>query len=62
LFPAEEVPHIATLIARDAPFYDATITPEAIDGLNKFGKAAGLIAEPAPYEQLVATQFRALWK
>lgn len=62
LFPPEEVPLIAGLIARDAPFYDATITPEAIAGLNAFAKAAGLIAKPVPYEDLVAVQFRDLWQ
>jgi ABC-type nitrate/sulfonate/bicarbonate transport system substrate-binding protein len=62
LFAPEAAALIATLIARDAPFYDAAITPEAIDGLNKFGKTEGLIAEPVPYEQLVATQFRDLWR
>jgi NitT/TauT family transport system substrate-binding protein len=62
LFPAEEVPLIAGLIARDAPFYDAGISRDAIDGLNTFAKASGLIAEPVPYERLVATQFHSLWK
>ena len=62
LFPPEEASLIAGLIARDAPFYDAAVAPEAIDGLNKFAKAGGLIAEPAPYDRLVATQFRKLWK
>jgi NitT/TauT family transport system substrate-binding protein len=57
LFPAEEVPLIAGLIARDAPFYDAGISREAIDGLNKFAKASGLITATVPYERLVATQF-----
>jgi len=61
LFPPEETPLIAGLIARDAPFYDATISPEAIDGLNKFAKVSGLIAEPVPYDRLVASQFRSLW-
>jgi ABC-type nitrate/sulfonate/bicarbonate transport system substrate-binding protein len=61
LFPAAEVPLIAKLIARDAPFYDATISPEAIDGLNRFAEAAGLIGEAVPYDRLVATQFRPLW-
>jgi NitT/TauT family transport system substrate-binding protein len=61
LFPAEEIAHIAGLIARDAPFYDATISSAAVDGLNKFAKAAGLTAEAAPYEKLVASQFRQLW-
>jgi len=37
---------IADLIERDAPFYDATITPEAIDGLNKVCRGRGLIAAP----------------
>ena len=61
LFPPDEVPLIAGLIARDAPFYDAAISPEAIDGLNKFAMARGLIAEPVPYDRLVASQFRNLW-
>jgi ABC-type nitrate/sulfonate/bicarbonate transport system substrate-binding protein len=61
LFPPEETPLIAGLIARDAPFYDAAISPEAIDGLNKFAMARGLIAEPVPYDRLVASQFRNLW-
>ena len=61
LFPPEETPLIAGLIARDARFYDATISPEAIDGLNKFAQASGLIAEPVPYDRLVASQFHSLW-
>jgi ABC-type nitrate/sulfonate/bicarbonate transport system substrate-binding protein len=61
LFPPEETPLIAGLIARDAPFYDAGISPEAIDGLNKFAKASGLIADAVPYDRLVASQFRHLW-
>jgi len=61
LFPPEETPLIAGLIARDAPFYDAGISPEAIDGLNTFAKASGLITDPIPYDRLVAAQFRHLW-
>jgi NitT/TauT family transport system substrate-binding protein len=52
---------IAGLIARDAPFYDASISTEAVEGLNKFALASGLTPEPVAYEQLVATQFRNLW-
>jgi NitT/TauT family transport system substrate-binding protein len=61
LFPPEEAPLIAGLIARDTPFYDATISAEAVDGLNKFAKACGLISEPVPFDRLVASQFRELW-
>jgi hypothetical protein len=39
---------IAGLIKRDAPFYDPTISPEAIDGLNRFAKAVRLVSEAAP--------------
>lgn len=52
---------IADLIARDAPFYDATISTEAVTGLNKFAKANGLIVAPIPYDELVASEFRDLW-
>jgi NitT/TauT family transport system substrate-binding protein len=62
LFPAEEASLIGGLIARDAPYYDANISTEAVDGLNKFAKANGLIAEPVPYDRLVAAQFRDLWE
>jgi ABC-type nitrate/sulfonate/bicarbonate transport system substrate-binding protein len=61
LFPPDEAALIAGLVARDAPFYDAAISPEAVAGLNKFAKASGLIAEPISYDRLVASQFRHLW-
>jgi NitT/TauT family transport system substrate-binding protein len=61
LFPPEEACLIAGLVARDAPFYDANISPQAIDGLNIFAEGCGLIAEPAPYDRLVASQFRPIW-
>jgi NitT/TauT family transport system substrate-binding protein len=62
LFAPEAASLIAGLIARDTPFYDATISAEAIDGINKFALANGLLAEPLSYDGLVATQFRHLWR
>jgi NitT/TauT family transport system substrate-binding protein len=61
LFPPEEASLIAGLIARDAPFYQAGISPEAVEGINRFAAANGLITEPVPYERMVAAQFRELW-
>jgi len=61
LFPADEASLIAGLIRRDAPYYDASISIEAIDGLNKLAKANGLVSDQVPYDQLVASQFRHLW-
>jgi ABC-type nitrate/sulfonate/bicarbonate transport system substrate-binding protein len=62
LFAPEAAALIADLIARDAPFYDATISVEAVEGINKLAIANGLLAEPLPYDRLVAAQFRHLWK
>ncbi len=61
LFAPEAASLIAGLIARDAPFYDATITQDAVDGINAFAMANGLLTGPLPYDRLVATQFRDLW-
>jgi NitT/TauT family transport system substrate-binding protein len=62
LFPADEAQLIASLIERDAPFYDAEISHDAVDGLVKFAKTSGLIKDAVPYEDLVATEFAHLWK
>ena len=52
LFPGEEADMMSILVGRDAPFYDATITAEAVDGLNKFAIANGLLEQPLDYEQI----------
>jgi hypothetical protein len=58
----EEASLIGGLVARDAPFYDANISPEAVDGLNKIDGANGLISRAVPYDRLVAPSFiRQLW-
>ena len=62
LFAPEAASLIAGLVARDAPFYDATISAEAVDGINTFAMANGLLAEPLAYDRFVATQFRDMWK
>jgi hypothetical protein len=61
LFPSEETSIIATLVERDAPFYDASISEEAIANVNAFAQKIGLLSKPVPYAQVVATQFRELW-
>jgi NitT/TauT family transport system substrate-binding protein len=62
LFPGEEAEMIPVLVGRDAPFYDATITPEAVNGLNKFALANGLLTEPLAYEAIVATAMKGNWQ
>lgn len=62
LFPAAEAGLIAELIRRDAPFYDASISTHSVDALNSFARDLGILSGTAPYEQVVATRFRHLWK
>ncbi len=61
LFPAEEAELIAGQIARDAEFYDATITEDMVAKTAQFTRDIGLISGPIGYEQAVATQFAHLW-
>ena len=62
LFPGEEADMIPILVGRDAPFYEATITSEAVEGLNKFAIANGLLERPLAYDQIVAGQFKDIWR
>jgi ABC-type nitrate/sulfonate/bicarbonate transport system substrate-binding protein len=62
LFPAEEASLIAYEIARDAPFYDPTITEEMVAHISRFAREVGTLDGEVTYEQVVATQFAPLWK
>lgn len=61
LFPAAEFELIADVVARDLPYYDPVISPTAMDGLNRFAQACGLLRQPVSFDDVVATQFRDLW-
>src|SRR6202521_5563109 len=61
LFPPAEAELIAELIRRDLPFYKASISPSFVADMNRFAQDLGLLAGPVPYNQVVATQFTALW-
>ncbi|MBI2961836.1 MAG: ABC transporter substrate-binding protein [Betaproteobacteria bacterium] len=61
-FPAAETGLIAELIRRDAPFYDAAISAASAEALNAFSRSIGILSAPVACGQVVATQFRDLWK
>lgn len=61
LFPAMEAELIVELIRRDVPYYDPAISPELVTTVNRFAHDVGLLAEPVPYEHVVAIPFRPLW-
>ena len=62
LFPPSEAELIAELIRRDLPYYDASISPEFVAGMNQFSRDAGILNGNPAYDQVVATQFRSYWK
>ena len=61
-FPAEAAELIATIVKRDAPFYNPVISEDAVTGLNRFAQAIGHLQGPVPYEKVVAVRFRDLWR
>jgi NitT/TauT family transport system substrate-binding protein len=62
LFPPQETELIAELIRRDLPYYDATISEASVAGMNQFARDLGVLKGQVPYNQVVATQFRDLWR
>jgi len=62
LFPPSEAELIAELIRRDLPYYDASISPEFVAGMNQFSRDAGILNGNPAYDQVMATQFRSYWK
>jgi NitT/TauT family transport system substrate-binding protein len=61
LFPPAEAELIAGLIERDLPYYDASISPAFIEGMNAFARDIGILKGHPRYEDVVATQFNHLW-
>ena len=62
LFPPQEAELIAELIGRDLPYYDPSISPEFVTGMNRFARDIGILQGQVPYEKVVATRFTPLWK
>ncbi|HEY5350638.1 MAG TPA: ABC transporter substrate-binding protein [Candidatus Lustribacter sp.] len=62
LFPAAEAELIADIVRRDLPYYDATIAPDFVAGMNQFARDVGILDREVPYEAVVATQFKDLWR
>jgi ABC-type nitrate/sulfonate/bicarbonate transport system substrate-binding protein len=62
LFPPSEAELIAELIRRDLPYYDPTITPASVAGMNRFARDIGILRDDVPYARVVATQFIGLWR
>jgi ABC-type nitrate/sulfonate/bicarbonate transport system substrate-binding protein len=62
LFPPAEAALIAELIRRDLPFYDASVSPGSVAGMNQFARDLGILKGQIAYENVVATRFAELWR
>ena len=62
LFPPSEAALIAELIRRDLPYYDASITPGFVTGMNQFARDIGILNGNPRYEDVVATEVCSLWR
>jgi hypothetical protein len=49
-------------VARDVPFYDATITEEMVANTSRFARDIGVLEGAVSYGDVVATQFASLWQ
>jgi ABC-type nitrate/sulfonate/bicarbonate transport system substrate-binding protein len=62
LFPPQEAELIVDLIRRDLPYYDASISPGFVEGMNEFARGIGILKGNPCYTDVVAAQFSTLWK
>lgn len=60
-FPPAEAELIAELIRRDLPYYDPQISPQFVQGMNRFTRDLGILDRDLPYESIVATEMRQYW-
>jgi hypothetical protein len=60
-FPPAAAELIAAVVERDLPFYDPAISEASVTAMNRFAQAAGLLAAPVAYDDVVATGVRGLW-
>ena len=61
LFPPYEAMLIEQLIRRDLPYYDPSISPDFVAGMNQFARDLGILRGEVPYDKVVATWFAELW-
>ncbi len=61
LFPAMEAELIVELVARDLPFYEASLSKHSIASLNQFARDVRLLDCDPSYENVVAERFQPLW-
>jgi ABC-type nitrate/sulfonate/bicarbonate transport system substrate-binding protein len=62
LFPAMEADAITDIIKRDLPYYEASISRDAVARMVGFSQKAGILTRTPSYQEIVAAQFEPLWR
>jgi ABC-type nitrate/sulfonate/bicarbonate transport system substrate-binding protein len=62
IFPPSEAELITDLIRRDLPYYDASLSRDFVAGMSAFARGQQILDRDLAYEDVVATEFSALWK
>jgi NitT/TauT family transport system substrate-binding protein len=60
-FPAAEAAMIVDVVRRDLPFYETTIPPATVTGMNTFARDMGHLTADVGYKDVVAPDFMHLW-
>ena len=60
-FPPDEAALIEDIVARDLPYYDASISRRSAAALNQFACDMGLLDKQPAYEDMIAVRFENLW-
>ncbi len=60
-FPSNEAPLIVELIRRDLPYYQASISPDAVDSMNAFARAVGILKGTPGYHDVVQRGMEQWW-
>lgn len=61
LFPPVEADLIARVIERDLPFYNATLSEQAIEAIKRYARDVGLLHGNPAYQDIVEQPLRELW-
>jgi len=62
LFPAEEASLIAFEVARDADFYEPTITEQNVADISRFAREIGALQGEVRFDEPVPGQLVSLWR
>lgn len=60
-FPSNEAPLIVELIRRDLPYYQASISPDAVDSMNAFARGVGILEGNPGYHDVVQRGMERWW-